>query len=58
MCLLHQHPLIYDMARGDMTFALKVEETLKDVSSPEYRQIVVEVRLWDAGGLTVDVSMF
>ena len=27
-----------------MTFALKVEETLKDVSPPEYRQIVVEVR--------------
>ena len=35
------------MAKGDMTFALKVEETLKDVSPPEYRQIVVEVNLLD-----------
>ena len=33
------------MSSHDMTFSLKVEETLQDISFPEYRQIVVEVGL-------------
>ncbi|XP_065827266.1 phosphorylase b kinase regulatory subunit beta-like [Oscarella lobularis] len=40
---LEQYPLIDDMSSHDMTFSLKVEETLQDISFPEYRQIVVEL---------------
>eukprot|EP00118_Oscarella_pearsei_P010638 m.66389 g.66389 ORF g.66389 m.66389 type:complete len:1074 (+) comp35386_c0_seq8:474-3695(+) len=40
---LEQYPLTDDMSSQDMTFSLKVEETLQDINFPEYRQIVVEL---------------
>ena len=34
------------MTHGERNFQLKVEELLSDISNPEYRQTVVEVRTW------------
>jgi len=41
-----QLPTISDMTHRERNFQLKVEELLSDISNPEYRQTVVEVRTW------------
>jgi len=41
--LLPQQPILSNMSRSEITFALLVEEMLNYIKQPEYRQIVVEV---------------
>ncbi len=45
-CLLFflQQPTLSDMTMYEMNFSLLVEDTLKNIVLPEYRQIIVEVR--------------
>ncbi len=39
-----QQPTLSDMTMYEMNFSLLVEDTLKNIVLPEYRQIIVEVR--------------
>lgn len=39
-----QQPTLSDMTMYEMNFSLLVEDTLKNIDLPEYRQIIVEVR--------------
>lgn len=38
-----QQPTLSDMTMYEMNFSLLVEDTLKNIVLPEYRQIIVEV---------------
>lgn len=38
-----QQPTLSDMTMYEMNFSLLVEDTLKTIILPEYRQIIVEV---------------
>lgn len=39
-----QQPTLSDMTMYEMNFSLLVEDTLKSIDLPEYRQIIVEVK--------------
>lgn len=39
-----QQPTLSDMTMYEMNFSLLVEDTLKNIVLPEYRQIIVEAR--------------
>lgn len=39
-----QQPTLSDMTMYEMNFSLLVEDTLRNIDLPEYRQIIVEVR--------------
>ena len=38
-----QHPTIHTMSAHDKAFSVEVERLLGDISSPQYRQLIVEV---------------
>ena len=45
---LPQQPTLSDMTQTDLNFALRVEQMFSRIAHPEYRQLMVEVRV---GGL-------
>lgn len=42
--VITQQPTLSDMTMYEMNFSLLVEDTLKNIVLPEYRQIIVEVK--------------
>ena len=42
---LPQQPTLSDMTQTDLNFALRVEQMFSRIAHPEYRQLMVEVRV-------------
>lgn len=43
LCLYLQHPVLHIMSAHEKNFSVEVEKLLNNISSPHYRQLIVEV---------------
>lgn len=53
-----QQPTLSDMTMYEMNFSLLVEDTLKNIVLPEYRQIIVEARSPLASSTSADTRQW